>query len=142
MKKLITLLFLLCLGTTYAQVGIGTPLPNGSSQLDVVANDKGILIPRISLTSSTDATTISNGNVFSLLVFNTSTIQGDISPGYHYWDGSKWQRITNADDVVTLIEVNETLTSISQDIDAGTITYIDEDGGVTVLDIAQIIDVN
>jgi len=64
-------------------VGIGTLTPDKSSQLDVVANDKGILIPRVSLTSTTDAVTITNGNVNSLLVFNTNT-QNDITPGYGY----------------------------------------------------------
>ncbi|MDO5978126.1 beta strand repeat-containing protein [Flavivirga spongiicola] len=75
-----------------AQVGVGTPLPNSSAQLDVVASDKGILIPRVSLLSSTDITTISNGNVESLLIFNTSTIS-DVRPGYYYWHNNIWNRI-------------------------------------------------
>ena len=53
-----------------AQVGVGTDLPNPSTQLDVEANDKGILIPRIQLASVTDQQTITAGNVESLLVFN------------------------------------------------------------------------
>ncbi len=140
MKKLFTILLIFIgVGATYAQVGIGTLLPNNSAQLDVVASDKGLLIPRLPLTSSLDATSIAAGNVLSLFVFNTATVTGDVAPGYYYWDGAKWQRITNVDDVVTLILDNETVTSISQDAAAGTITYIDEDGDSTVLDIAAII---
>ncbi|EDP95693.1 phage related tail fibre protein [Kordia algicida OT-1] len=81
-----------------AQVGIGTTTPNSSSELEIVSNDKGILIPRIGLSSSSDSTTIGSGNVESLLVYNTAT-SGDITPGYYYWDGAKWQRLTVADDV-------------------------------------------
>ena len=137
MKKIITLLFLVFIGTTYAQVGVGTPLPDPSAQLDVVANNKGVLLPRVALTSSTDITTISNGNVNSLFVFNTAS-SGDLTPGYHYWDGAKWQRLATMEDV----SLFETLTSISQDINAGTITYIDENGVATVLDLAAMIDAN
>src|SRR5690554_747598 len=68
-KRLLSVALLMGAWGTYGQVGIGTLTPDNSSQLDVVANDKGILIPRISLTSTTDATTIKNGNVNSLLVF-------------------------------------------------------------------------
>ena len=62
----------------YSQVGIGIITPDKSAQLDVVATDKGILIPRVALTSSTDKSTIKAGNVNSLLVFNTNN-QNDIT---------------------------------------------------------------
>ncbi|WP_051662710.1 tail fiber domain-containing protein [Flavobacterium sp. KJJ] len=91
-NKLLPLLFVLASYGAYSQVGIGTLKPNASTQLEVVALDKGILIPRVSLTGSTDATTITNGNVNSLLVFNTETIS-DIIPGYYYWYVDKWYRI-------------------------------------------------
>jgi len=93
MKKLILCLFILLGTTLYAQVGVGTASPNVSTQLDVVATNKGILIPRVPLKSTTDATTITNGNVNSLLVFNTATI-ADIKPGYYYWYVGKWHRRT------------------------------------------------
>ncbi|MCT4665848.1 MAG: hypothetical protein N4A45_11505 [Flavobacteriales bacterium] len=71
------------------QVGIGTITPDVSSKLDITATDKGLLIPRVSLTGSNDVTTIANPST-SLLVFNTATV-GDISPGFYFYDGSKWQ---------------------------------------------------
>lgn len=53
-------------------------------QLEVVAADKGVLIPRVNLKNSTDTTTIANVNVNSLLVLNAATIS-DITLGYYYW---------------------------------------------------------
>ncbi|MEA9414764.1 hypothetical protein [Flavobacterium sp. PL02] len=92
-NRLLPLLFVLGCYSAYSQVGIGTLTPSTSSQLEVFASDRGILIPRVTLTSSTDATTIKNGNVESLLVFNTATVS-DIKPGYYYWYEGKWNRIT------------------------------------------------
>jgi len=130
MKKVITLLTLFCGFTyTYAQVGVGTPLPNNSSQLDVVASNKGVLIPRIPLTSSTDATTITNGNVTSLLVFNTATA-ADVLPGYHYWDGAKWVRLAHIEDITTY----QTTSTLVNNGD-GTYTYTDENNTVTIIDV-------
>jgi hypothetical protein len=65
----------------------GTP-PNNSAMLDIDASNKGLLIPRVALTSATDITTIPSPAT-SLLVYNTGT--GGLTPaGYYYWDGSKW----------------------------------------------------
>ena len=102
MKKNLLPVAALLFGTAaYSQVGIGTLLPSNSSQLDIVSNSKGLLIPRVSLLNSTDNTTITNGNVNSLLVFNTTT-QNDVTPGYYYWFEKRWMRITNSEDVIAL----------------------------------------
>ncbi len=70
----------------YAQIGIGTPTPNASAMLDISAANKGLLIPRVNLTSLTDATTITNP-VTSLLVYNTNAaLTGSI--GYYYNSGT------------------------------------------------------
>lgn len=72
-----------------AQVGIGTEQPHSSTQLHIVAQDRGVLFPQVPLKSRTDQETISNGNVTSLLVYNTST-STDLNPGYYFWDGTQW----------------------------------------------------
>jgi hypothetical protein len=71
--------------------------PNASALLDIDGNDKGLLIPRVSLTSTADATTITNGNVTSLLIYNTAAI-ADVVPGYYYWNGSVWKTLGGSTD--------------------------------------------
>jgi len=71
--KLFFLIFLLSPVLSFAQtnVGIGTTTPNQSAALDVTSNNKGLLVPRISLQSLTDIITIpSPAN--SLLIYNTN----------------------------------------------------------------------
>jgi len=103
MKNKIFTLFLISTSfATYSQVGIGTKTPNNATQLEITADNRGILIPRVSLQSSTDDVTITNGNVNSLLVFNTSTI-ADITPGYYYWYIDKWKKIASSDEIGKII---------------------------------------
>jgi hypothetical protein len=94
MKKILQVSLFLLGFASYAQVGFGTPVPNSSTMLDIVSDNKGIMIPRVSLTGSTDVTTIINGNQPSLLVYNTSTVS-DVKPGYYYWDGLQWLRLAS-----------------------------------------------
>lgn len=70
--------------------------PDASAALDVAAADKGILIPRVALTGSTDVTTISSAAT-GLLVYNSATVS-DVRPGFYYWDSSAWLRIMVADE--------------------------------------------
>ena len=83
-----------------AQSGVGinvTGAPaNTSSGLDVDFNNKGVLIPRIALSSTTDVLTIpSPAN--SLLVFNTTT-SGGLTPGFYYYNTalSQWTAVAGA----------------------------------------------
>ncbi len=98
MKQLfITIGALLFSSILYGQaggVGINNngTAPNASAMLDVESTSKGLLVPRVALTNTTDATTIANGNVTSLLVYNTATI-ADVVPGYYYWDGTVWKTL-------------------------------------------------
>ena len=49
--KIYSLLFSLVFSTyIFAQVGVGTTTPDASSILDITAADKGVLVPRVSLT--------------------------------------------------------------------------------------------
>ncbi|MDA9760610.1 hypothetical protein N9C10_03390 [Flavobacteriaceae bacterium] len=93
MKKLILLTLTFCYSiNSFSQVGIGTAEPNASSQLEVKADDKGVLLPQVALQSTTDNNTISNGNIVSLLVYNTNN-SDDLKAGYYFWDGSKWMSL-------------------------------------------------
>ena len=88
----ISILVLLLSGSTnlFAQHGFGTNNPNAQAAMDIVSPDKGILIPRVNLTSSTlflggvtpDATHT------SMLVFNTNTdtaTTGLTGTGFYFW---------------------------------------------------------
>ncbi len=93
-KLLIVFLFLLCLaGTSVAQVGIATTsiTPDASSMLEIRSTNTGVLIPRVALTITTAAAPVTAPAV-SLLVYNTATVS-DVTPGYYYWDGTKWVRM-------------------------------------------------
>jgi hypothetical protein len=79
---------------TQAQTGIGTTSPHTSAKLEVAATDKGFLPPRVTLTSSSDATTIPTPAT-GLLVYNTGTNAG-LAAGYYYWNGAVWTTIATA----------------------------------------------
>lgn len=102
MKKKLKMLFVFAWGVNaMAQVGINTASPNPSSILDIRATDRGILIPQVHLQSLTDRTTITNGNVKSLMVFNTNIVLGE---GYCYWDGERWRQFANTDDLNLIVK--------------------------------------
>ncbi len=82
----------------YSQVGIGTNNPNPSAMLEVSAFDAGVLVPRIALIGLNDTGTISNGNVESLLVYNTADTP-DLDPGFYYWTGVVWKRLSTIQDI-------------------------------------------
>ena len=81
-------------------VGIGSSnfTPDNSAGLEIKFTDKGLLIPRVALTSATDATTIPSPAT-SLLVYNLGT--GGLSPaGYYYWDGSQWVKFATGSSII------------------------------------------
>lgn len=88
-RKLFLVLSVFYSAISVSQVGVGTVMPNSSTMLDVEATNKGVLLPRVELSSSTDATTIVPQNEVGLLVFNTKAT-ADIEVGYHFWNGTKW----------------------------------------------------
>jgi len=69
-------------------IGPDTFDPDASAGVEMRFSNKGLLIPRVALTSVTDATTIPSPAP-SLLVYNLGT-NGLTPAGYYYWDGSQW----------------------------------------------------
>ncbi|WP_396177537.1 hypothetical protein [Flavobacterium sp.] len=94
-KSLLFFLIVICYSVN-AQVGIGTKIPNPSSALDISSTSQGVLLPRVSLSSTTDETTIVNGNVEGLIVYNTSSVS-DVKPGYYYYSNNKWNLMAVSD---------------------------------------------
>ena len=77
---LITLLILLSIIRTSAQIGIGTTNPFAA--LDITSSSDGLLIPRVALTSTTTVLPVLTGTT-SELVYNTATVN-DVTPGFYY----------------------------------------------------------
>lgn len=78
-----------------AQVKIGNNprVLNNDAALEIESSNKGLLLPRLSLSSTTSAAPLSNF-VQGMMIFNTAT-QNDVTPGIYYCDGTKWLRTSN-----------------------------------------------
>ena len=69
---------------SYAQVGINTNTPDGSSALDIESTTRGILIPRLTEIQRDAITTPATG----LMIYQTNQISG-----FYFYDGASWTRI-------------------------------------------------
>ncbi|MFI2744514.1 hypothetical protein ACG2LH_17395 [Zhouia sp. PK063] len=99
-KSILFIAMICCATLSFAQVGIGTTTPDNSSILDITSSSKGVLFPRIGITGTTDQTTITSPTK-SLLIYNTNKV-ADVTPGFYYWDGTKWNRLkTTTEDTST-----------------------------------------
>ncbi|MCP4000587.1 MAG: hypothetical protein GY727_06740, partial [Gammaproteobacteria bacterium] len=101
MKKVRLFIAIITITASYslmAQVAITTDgsAPDGSAMLEVKSTDKGILIPRVALTGTTDETTISSP-VVSLMIYNTETVS-DVTSGFYYWTGTAWAPVRKTAD--------------------------------------------
>ena len=85
MKKIITLsllcIFALFTFNIYGQVGIGTTAPNTNASLEINSSNRGLLIPRLSLTNTFSPLPLS-ADVAGMLVYNIATT-GDVTPGFY-----------------------------------------------------------
>jgi hypothetical protein len=84
---------------TFGQVGVGTTTPNGAFEIN--SSTQGLVMPRVSLTSSNVAAPVVNPNGGAILsgtmIYNTATAgssPNNVVPGYYFWDGTKWLRVT------------------------------------------------
>lgn len=75
-------------------------IPDASSMLEIRSANTGLLIPRVALSATSSASPVT-APALSLLVFNTASVS-DVSPGYYYWDGSKWVRMLSGSMCLTL----------------------------------------
>lgn len=122
MKK-ITLIAAL-LGSVYfanAQVGIGTPDPAVSAELEIFSTTKGLLIPRVELTDIKIYKPIEGSQVESLLVYNINEVKDNniitLPKGFYYWDGAKWNRIVSKSELDKAIEnLGDNITKIGADV--------------------------
>ena len=104
--------------------------PDNSAMLDVSATDKGLLIPRISLIDTTDATTIASP-AHSLIVYNTS-VSGGLAEGYYFNSGTpsapRWKQLLPNPANQDLDMGNNKITNLAtctQNLDAANKAYVD-----------------
>ncbi|WP_411029844.1 hypothetical protein [Spongiimicrobium sp. 3-5] len=129
MKKLVyNTLFLLGYGLTHAQIGIGTTTPNPDAALEIAAVDKGLLLPRVALTGTNNASPLS-AHVEGMVVYNT-TNSSNLDPGYYFNDGSKWVKLA--------IDSGNRVISNLIDNGNGTVTYTDGTGTQNVVTITAL----
>lgn len=94
---------LLCGSLSAQNVGINADgaAPDGSALLDIngsalpVADQKGLLIPRVQLTATNVAAPVV-APATSLLVYNMLPLGSApyaVTPGFYYWDGTFWRRL-------------------------------------------------
>ena len=110
-----------------AQVSVNTDNsdPDPAAMLDVKSTDKGMLIPRVALVSTTDPISINKPN--GLLVWNTSTTGNYPEPGFYYWDGSDWVKISTGSGPSGSYEIvdsdNDTRITVEYSTDEDTIRF-------------------
>jgi hypothetical protein len=99
-KKIIFLFLVTVFGGNSVAIGQvkigGNPsVINVNSALEIEASDKGLLLPRIALVSTTSASPLTSAIVAGMTVYNTATI-ADVTPGFYYYNGIKWIRVADA----------------------------------------------
>lgn len=95
---------------SYGQVGIGTTTPNASAMLEIDNANKGVLIPRVSLTNVTNTTTPINTPATSLIVYNTNAaVTGGSGIGFYYFNGTQWVSFSSASSSWSLLGNSNTV---------------------------------
>lgn len=113
--------FLLGTAGLWAQQGIGTNNPNASAALEIVSPDKGVLIPTITLTSSSSFSPITGTSSSShdgMIVYNDEAnfVNGLTGTGFYFWKNDpvntgvgNWFRLTTDADTISGTVTNSTL---------------------------------
>ncbi len=97
------------------QVAIGTKTPNPDAILDLTSTNKGFLMPRLALTSTTDPAPL-NAFVQGIIVYNTATT-ADVQPGAYFSNGTSWISIAEASKEPWFnVATNQAATANTQDI--------------------------
>ncbi|WP_291120181.1 hypothetical protein [Empedobacter sp. UBA7248] len=86
--------------TQSGATGIGTS-PNPYAMLDILSSNKGILVPRVNLTSSTLDLNSDGDNDISnqptgLMIYNSGTT---LLQGYYFWNGANWMSIDSTNSI-------------------------------------------
>ncbi|MFM6915694.1 MAG: hypothetical protein ACKOUQ_12540 [Aquirufa sp.] len=78
------------------KLGIGTSAPLASAILDLTSSTKGLLPPRVALTSKSGTSSPVASPATGLVVYNSATAGSNsdaVSPGYYYFNGTIWTKM-------------------------------------------------
>ncbi len=122
---------------SYAQIGIGTDIPDAGSILDVTSSNKGVLIPRVDITDLSTIAPITGGSTVSLLVYNTNVLTGR---GFHYWDGVEWIYLVEAGNIGNIYSNDDSLAgdrmvtqnNFNLNFDDNTLTIVGSDNRIGI----------
>jgi hypothetical protein len=100
-KTLLALAAMLTFGYANAQMKLGNnpTTTNSNALLEMETTNKGFLMPRVALTSTTAFAPLS-AHVAGIAVYNTATA-GDVTPGFYVNDGTKWVKLADAASITT-----------------------------------------
>ncbi len=95
-KQLIVMCVMFTFKALAQNVGINSTgaAPINSAALDVDIPNKGLLIPRVTLTLTTSFLPVTGLATTSLLVYSTGNVA--VPAGYYYWDGAAWVKLLNS----------------------------------------------
>ncbi|MFN8285372.1 MAG: interleukin-like EMT inducer domain-containing protein [Chitinophagales bacterium] len=109
-------------------VGINTS-PDANAALDIASTNKGLMIPRVALISTTNP--VSGSKPDGLMVYNTSTSGTYSIPGIYMWKGTDWVR------VIENTTVSGSLQPLSNTVAGGLTTFSYNGGTATQIGIAN-----
>lgn len=95
MRKVYTLFFaitIVFIANAQVKIGNDPTTVNVNSLLELESTTKGLLIPRIALTTNSTNASPFASHVAGMIIYNTATV-GDVVPAFYYNDGAKWVRI-------------------------------------------------
>jgi hypothetical protein len=111
-KTIIVLAAMLSFSYAKAQMKLGSnpTTTNADALLEMETTNKGLLLPRVALTSTTAFAPLT-AHVAGMAVYNTATV-GDVTAGYYFNNGTKWVKIADANaSASNLYTADGTLTS-------------------------------
>lgn len=119
MKKILIIAGIVCFFTSklYAQVGTTGNAPQKSAALDlnetnVTDNNKGLLLPKLSLADNKDVSRIAGGQpAQGLIIYNINNITSDnlSGEGFYYWENAMWNKLIAPPDFADLVSKQWTL---------------------------------
>jgi len=112
---------------------------DAAAMLDVKSVNKGFLVPRVALVSTTDPVSVTKPP--GLLVWNTSTSGSYPDPGFYYWSGSNWVKVGSSaldfqngliktgntvshEDLSSQSSINNSNGTVIQDVTLGSLGHI------------------